>query len=258
MGLVPTMGYLHQGHLSLVHHAIENNATVAVSIFVNPTQFGPQEDLDSYPRDLHRDLTKLEDIGVDIVFVPSQHEMYPYGFDTWVEPYHLAQRLEGNSRPGHFRGVATVIVKLLNITRPDRAYFGQKDGQQAIMIRRLATDLDIGTEIVVLPTVREVDGLAYSSRNAFLGPQERAAAPIIHLGMSRAKALWLSGERKAEALRAELSRVLASEPLVSRVDYISIADADTLEELRTIDRRAMLSVALHIGEVRLIDNVLLE
>ena len=256
LGLVPTMGYLHRGHLSLVRRAREENATVAVSVFVNPSQFGSHEDLDSYPRNMERDLKLLDELSVDLVFAPSPQEMYPDGFDTWVEPGRAAQRLEGEWRPGHFRGVATVVVKLLNILRPDRAYFGQKDGQQAAVVRRMAADLDTGVEIVVLPTVREEDGLACSSRNAYLSPQERAAAPIIFKALSSAEDLWKGGERDAEALRDELCRVLASEPLVSKVDYVSVADSETLEELETIDRQAMLSVALHIGKTRLIDNIL--
>ena len=257
LGLVPTMGYLHEGHLALVRRARNENATLAVSIFVNPTQFGLQEDVDSYPRDLDRDLRLLRKAGVDLVFVPSLAEMYPEGFDTWVEVGKLAQPLEGAHRPGHFRGVATVVTKLLNIVRPDRAYFGQKDGQQAAVIKRLALDLDMGVEIVVVPTVREEDGLALSSRNAYLSPPERAAAPVIYRALSRAESLWRSGEKDAALLRDEVLRILSSEPLVSGVDYVSVADAETLEELERVDRRAIVSVAVHIGKARLIDNIVI-
>ena len=256
-GLVPTMGYLHQGHLSLVARARKDNETLIVSVFVNPAQFGPQEDLGSYPRDLKRDLALLEAEGTDIVFTPSPEEVYPPGYDTWVEVERLTQRLEGMARPGHFRGVATVVAKLFNIVRPDRAYFGQKDGQQAVVIRRMAADLNMGVQVVVLPTVREPDGLAMSSRNVYLNPQQRRAAPVLYRALGHARDLWQCGERGAERLRQEVRCILEGEPLVERVDYVSVADADTLEELDTVDRPAMLSLAARIGRTRLIDNILL-
>ena len=256
-GLVPTMGYLHQGHLSLVARARKDNETLIVSVFVNPAQFGPQEDLGSYPRDLKRDLALLEAEGTDIVFTPSPEEVYPPGYDTWVEVERLTQRLEGMARPGHFRGVATVVAKLFNIVRPDRAYFGQKDGQQAVVIRRMAADLNMGVQVVVLPTVREPDGLAMSSRNVYLTPEQRRAAPVLYRALGHARDLWQCGERGAERLRQEVRCILEGEPLVERVDYVSVADADTLEELDTVDRPAMLSLAARIGRTRLIDNILL-
>ena len=257
LGLVPTMGYLHRGHMALVDRARSENATVAASIFVNPTQFGPEEDLASYPRDMQRDLAQLEKAGVDIVFVPHTDEIYPRGFDTWIEVGQLSHRLEGAHRPGHIRGVATIVAKLFNIIRPDRAYFGQKDGQQAAVIKRLASDLDTGINIVVVPTVREDDGLALSSRNVYLEPAQRASAAVIYAALSAADALWRNGERQAQALKDEACRTLRSEPEVTRIDYISVADADTLEELETVDRRSMMSVAVQIGKARLIDNVFL-
>jgi len=254
-GLVPTMGYLHQGHLSLVARARKENETLIVSVFVNPAQFGPREDLDTYPRDLKRDMALLEAEGTDIVFAPSLEEMYPPGYDTWVEVERLTQRLEGASRPGHFRGVATVVAKLFNIVRPDRAYFGQKDGQQAAVIRRMAADLNMGLQVVVLPTVREPDGLAMSSRNVYLTPEQRRAAPVLYRALTHARDLWQHGERDGERLRQEVRRILEGEPLVMNVDYVSVADAETLEELDTVDRPAMLSLAVRIGRTRLIDNV---
>ena len=258
LGLVPTMGYLHQGHMALVRRARHENATLAVSIFVNPTQFDLREDLASYPQDRERDMALLENAGVDLVFSPTPEEMYPQGYDTWIEVGRMARSLEGAQRPGHFRGVATVVVKLLNIVRPDRAYFGQKDGQQVVVIKRLAGDMDAGVEIVTVPTVREDDGLACSSRNVYLTPQQRVAAAVIYRALSRAESLWRAGQRNADALRVEVRSVLDSEPQVSEVEYVSVADAETLEELERIDRQAMVSVAVRIGKTRLIDNVLLE
>ena len=257
LGLVPTMGFLHQGHLSLVERAREENATLVVSVFVNPAQFGPQEDLTGYPRDMERDLALLEERGTDIVFAPSTEEMYPSNFDTWVEVDRLTQRLEGATRPGHFRGVATVVSKLFNVVRPDRAYFGQKDGQQSVVVRRMARDLNMGVDVVVLPTVREPDGLAMSSRNVYLTKEQRRAAPVLYRALSHARDLWQNGERDAERLQQAVRSTLEAEPLVERVDYVSVADAETLGELDTVDRPAMVSLAAQIGRARLIDNVLL-
>ena len=197
LGLVPTMGYLHAGHLELVKRARQEAETVVASIFINPAQFGPSEDLSSYPRDMERDLALLEHEGVDIVFAPSVEEMYPPGYDTFVKVQGLTSRLEGERRPGHFRGVATVVTKLFTIVRPDRAYFGQKDGQQAILVRHMAEDLNLGTEIVVVPTVREADGLALSSRNVYLTNEERRAAPVLHQALRRVKELWRQGQQDA-------------------------------------------------------------
>ena len=258
LGLVPTMGALHQGHVALVERARQENRTLAVSIFVNPTQFGPGEDLAEYPRSLDRDLELLRQAGADLVFTPPVDEVYPPGFDTWVNVGSLATRLEGAYRPGHFRGVATVVTKLFNLTRPDRAYFGQKDGQQTAVIRKLVRDLGLGLDIVVVPTVREPDGLALSSRNLYLTPEQRRAASVIYRALRQAEARWHQGERDGERLRRDVRRTLESEPLVERINYVSVADAGTLEELDTVRDRAMVSVAVHLGQVRLIDNITLE
>jgi len=258
LGLVPTMGYLHAGHMALVAAARKANPTVAVTIFVNPTQFAPTEDLASYPRDLERDLSMLREAHADLVFTPRTEDIYPPDFDTWVDMGKMGQLLEGKFRPGHFRGVATVVTKLFNITRPDRAYFGQKDGQQSRIIRKLVKDLNMGIEIVVVPTVREPDGLALSSRNVYLTPEERRAAPAIYRSLCRARELWQQGERDAERVRQEVRAILEKEPLFSKIDYVSVADADTLEELEVVDRPAMVSLAARIGRARLIDNILLQ
>ena len=257
LGLVPTMGYLHEGHLALVRQARGENRSLVVSIFVNPAQFGPGEDFDTYPRDAELDLLLLEREGADLVFTPTLEEMYPRGSVTWVEMGELSRRLEGEHRPGHFRGVATVVAKLFNLVRPDRAYFGQKDGQQAVVIRRMAADLNLGVEVVVAPTVREADGLAMSSRNVHLTEEERRAVPVIYRALSGAQGLWGKGQGDGEALRREVRRVLGGEPLVEAIDYVSVADMATLEELETVAGTAMLSVAVRIGKTRLIDNVVL-
>jgi pantoate--beta-alanine ligase len=255
VGLVPTMGYLHEAHLSLVRRARADNQQVVVTIFVNPTQFGPQEDYQRYPRDPERDLRLLEQEGADAVFMPSVEEMYPQGFDAWVEVGEaLTGRLEGAFRPGHFRGVTTVVAKLFNIVQAQRAYFGQKDGQQLAVIRKMVADLNMGVEIVAVPTVREPDGLAMSSRNIYLSPKERRAATVLWRSLCRARELFDGGERRAEVIRGETRAVLASEPL-AQVEYVSVADAETLAELETIDRPAMVSLAVRIGRTRLIDNV---
>ena len=257
VGLVPTMGYLHDGHLSLVRRARAENDVLAVSIFVNASQFGAEEDYSTYPRDMDRDLALLGAERVDLVFTPPERDIYPPGFDTWVEVGELARRLEGERRPGHFRGVATVVAKLFNIVRPDRAYFGQKDGQQVAVIKRVVADLNMGIDIVVGPTVREPDGLALSSRNVYLTAAQRKAAPVVHRALGRARTLWENGERRGDRLREEVRRILDQEPLVERVDYVSVSDADTLEELEAVQQRAMVSVAVRMGKIRLIDNVLL-
>lgn len=258
LGLVPTMGALHQGHLDLVKRARQENETLAVSIFVNPTQFGAGEDLAQYPRDIARDLDLLRDEGTDLVFVPTAEEIYPPGFDTWVSVDGLSDKLEGLHRPGHFRGVATVVTKLFNLLRPDRAYFGQKDGQQVAVIRRLVRDLNLNLEMVVVPTVREADGLAYSSRNEYLSPEQRRAAPVIFSALCRAEVLWHAGERDADKLRHQVRQALEKEPLVDGIDYVSVADPESMEELEQVSSKAMVSAALHLGKVRLIDNIILE
>ena len=258
LGLVPTMGALHAGHIALVRRARQDSATLAVSIFVNPAQFGPQEDLALYPRDLERDLALLEVEGVDLVFTPGPEEIYPPGFDTWIDPGKLAARLEGAVRPGHFRGVATVVTKLFNVVRPDRAYFGQKDGQQLAVIRQLVQDLNLSASIVVVPTVRDADGLALSSRNEYLTAQQRKAAPVIYQSLARIEELWRGGLNDAKSLRRAARKLLEAEPLVDEVDYVSVANAETLEELDQIQVRAMASVAVRMGRTRLIDNMILE
>ena len=257
LGLVPTMGALHAGHLGLVDQSLADNAATAVSIFVNPTQFGADEDLSLYPRDLDGDLELLRQRGAALVFVPDVAEVYPPGFDTWVDVGPVAERLEGTERPGHFRGVATVVAKLFNIVRPDRAYFGQKDGQQTVVVRKLARDLDMGLEIVVCPTVREEDGLAMSSRNIRLTPEQRRAATVIYRALSRGEELWARGETDARRLTAVVKEALESEPLVDAIDYVSVADAETLEELAEVTGRAMVSTAVRMGSLRLIDNVII-
>ena len=258
LGLVPTMGALHDGHLALVRRARLENQQLAVSIFVNPSQFSQTEDLSRYPRDLERDLSLLRGEGVDLVYAPSVEEIYPEGFDTWVDLGVLADRLEGAARPGHFRGVATVVTKLFNLVRPDRAYFGQKDGQQVLVIQRLARDLNLGVEIVVVPTVREPDGLALSSRNSYLTAEQRRAAPVIYRALCRAQELRQQGLVVGEDLRAAVRRVLEEEPRLDQVEYVSLADCASLEEQNVLDGPAMLSVAVQMGQTRLIDNLILE
>ena len=256
VGLVPTMGYLHEGHLSLVRRARQECDRVIVSIFVNPTQFGPQEDLSRYPRDLERDLRLLEPLGTDLVWLPTAGIMYPPGFQTWVEVETITRPLEGAMRPGHFRGVATVVAKLFNAVQPEKAYFGQKDAQQAAVVRRMARDLDFPVEIVICPIVREPDGLAMSSRNVYLDPEQRKAATVLYRSLSAAKQAYQAGERDAEEIRETMKEVLRKEPL-AEVQYVSCADYDTLEELETVSGRALLSLAVLIGKTRLIDNMVL-
>lgn len=250
------MGFLHEGHLSLIRRAKDECASVAVSIFVNPTQFGPNEDLARYPRDLDRDLSLLGPLGVDLVWVPTPDVIYPSGFQTWVEVEGLTRRLEGEIRPGHFRGVTTVVAKLFNAVRPQKAYFGQKDAQQAAVIRRMTHDLNFPIEIVVCPTVREPDGLALSSRNKYLEGADRQAALVLFRCLSSAKAVYERGERNAETLRTLVRETVSAEPRAS-LQYVSCADYDTLEELQTVSGKALLSLAVLIGKTRLIDNFVL-
>lgn len=257
MGLVPTMGYLHEGHLSLARRARQDCASVVVSIFVNPTQFGPKEDLSKYPRDLKRDLEMLESVGVDLVWTPTPEIMYPPGFQTWVEVQDVTTPLEGAQRPGHFRGVTTVVAKLFNAVGPAKAYFGQKDAQQAAVIRQMTSDLNFPIEIVVCPIVREPDGLAMSSRNVYLQPAERKAATVLWRALQAAKAAYDNGERDADKLREIMSQTIASEPL-AQMQYVSCADYSTLQELKTVTGKALLSMAVFFGKTRLIDNVVLE
>ena len=248
------MGALHEGHLSLVRRARSDNATVVASIFVNPAQFGANEDLSTYPRDMDGDLAKLESEGVDLFFAPPLEEVYPDGFATYVDVGPIAERLEGASRPGHFRGVATVVCKLLSIVRPDRAYFGQKDAQQSLVVQRLNADLNLGAEIVVLPIVREPDGLALSSRNEYLGAGDRTAALVLYRSLCLAGELRRSGVTNADEIRGQMRALIEAEPRAA-VDYVSVADADTLDELDVVDRSALVSLAVRIGSVRLIDNL---
>lgn len=257
VGFVPTMGYLHEGHLSLVRRAREECAHVVVSIFVNPTQFGPQEDLSKYPRDLPRDLALLEPLGPDLVWTPGPEALYPPGFQTWVEVEQMTKPLEGAMRPGHFRGVTTVVAKLFNAVGPQRAYFGQKDAQQAAVIRRMARDLDFPIEVIVCPTVREPDGLAMSSRNVYLDPGQRKAATVLYRSLSAAGEAYQRGERRAGELRRIMQATIESEPL-AKMQYVSCADYDTLQELEQVSGRALLSMAVFIGKTRLIDNLVLE
>jgi pantoate--beta-alanine ligase len=254
VGLVPTMGYLHAGHVSLVERARRENDRVAASLFVNPTQFGPKEDLARYPRDIDRDTRLLEAAGCDLLFAPAVEEIYPAGFETAVDVGTVGATLEGARRPGHFRGVATVVMKLFGIVQPDRAYFGHKDAQQLAVIRKMVRDLDLPVEIRGCPTMREADGLAMSSRNVYLDADDRRAAPALHRALAAARDRWSAGERNAEALREVMRAVLAAEPRI-RVDYVSVADPDTCAELEQVDGPALFSLAAHVGKARLIDNV---
>lgn len=258
LGFVPTMGYLHTGHLELVRQARAECEHIAVSIFVNPAQFGPNEDLGRYPRDVPRDLELLRAEGVDLIFLPSLDEIYPPGYSTYVEVESMNTVLEGVRRPGHFRGVATVVCKLFNIVQAQRAYFGQKDAQQTVVIRHMVRDLAIPTEIVIVPTVREIDGLAMSSRNVYLDPAQRVAAPVLYRGLQQVMTLYERGERDARTLRMALQTELAQEPL-AQVEYVSIADLVSLQEIDgTIAQGALVSLAARFGGTRLIDNVILE
>ncbi len=257
IGLVPTMGALHEGHLGLVREARRMCDVVVVSVFVNPTQFGPGEDFEHYPRDLTQDTALLTDYNVDYIFAPTVDEIYPKGFSSYVTVEGLSEQLEGASRPGHFRGVATVVTVLLNTVRPDFAYFGQKDAQQALIIRRLVKDLALDAEIVILPTVREDSGLAISSRNLYLTPEEQVAATVIHRALTHAKTAYKEGERSAGQIAVLVRSTIETEPR-ARVDYVTVADAETLERLDKLDERPILiAVAVYIGKTRLIDNTIL-
>jgi len=256
VGFVPTMGALHEGHLTLVRRAKKENASVVVSIFVNPAQFGPKEDLARYPRDVPRDLGMLGKEGADLIFVPNARVIYPEGFNTWVEVEKVTERLEGERRPGHFRGVATVVNKLFNMVEPARAYFGEKDAQQLAVIKRMVADLNMNVEVVPCPIIREWDGLARSSRNVFLSPEERKAATVLYRSLKLAEDMWEKGERNAARIRSEVTALIKKEPL-AEISYVSIADPDTLVELDTIKGKALASLAVKVGKTRLIDNVTL-
>jgi pantoate--beta-alanine ligase len=253
IGLVPTMGWLHDGHRALMRQARAADRTTVVTIFVNPRQFNVAEDYTRYPRSEARDLAICESEGADIVFAPEATEIYPAGFDTVVTVGAVARPLEGAARPGHFDGVATVVAILFDLVGADHAYFGQKDAQQVMVIRRMTLDLAIATEVIACPTVREADGLALSSRNVHLTPEQRAAAPVLHRALTRARERWEAGERSAEALRETMQAELASEPLAD-VDYVSVADGSTLAEADVVDGPALLSLAVRFGPTRLIDN----
>lgn len=257
VGLVPTMGALHDGHIALVRQAKAENQSVIVSIFVNPTQFNPNEDLSKYPRDIPRDLELLRREGVDLVFTPTPELIYPKGFQTWVNVERVSQGLEGARRPGHFKGVATVVAKLFNLIQPQKAYFGQKDAQQAAVIKRMIHDLNFPLDIRICPTVREADGLAMSSRNVYLTPEQRVAAAIIRRSLLAASSAYEKGERKANNIRIVVEGILQTEPL-AEVDYISVADAVTLREIETQnDHPLLVSLVVNMGGTHLLDNILL-
>ncbi|MCP4138935.1 MAG: pantoate--beta-alanine ligase [Chloroflexi bacterium] len=253
VGLVPTMGFLHEGHLSLVKRACEQSASVVVSIFVNPTQFAPTDDLDAYPRDLERDVTLLQEAGANLLWLPTPDVMYPPDFQTWVDVEKITQPLEGEKRPGHFRGVTTVVAKLFNAVQPQKAFFGQKDAQQVAVIRQMVRDLNMPVEIVTLPIIRERDGLAMSSRNTYLNPEERRAALVLSKSLAAAESAYESGERDAQIIRKIMEEIINAEPL-ARLEYVSCANFETLEELEMLDKKALLSMAVYIGKTRLIDN----
>jgi pantoate--beta-alanine ligase len=257
IGFVPTMGALHEGHLSLIHEARAMCDVVVASVFVNPAQFGPAEDFNAYPRDLTRDAAVLAEYNVDYVFAPTVEEIYPPGFSTYVTVEGVSDMLEGASRPGHFRGVTTVVAILFNVVKPDFAFFGQKDAQQAFVIKRMVRDLAFKTEIVVLPIVREESGLAKSSRNNYLNDEQRRAAAVLHKALSQARVAYEEGERNAARLTELVRTTIQAEPL-ARIDYVSVNDAETLDRLDKIDDRiALVSLAVFIGQTRLIDNVVL-
>jgi pantoate--beta-alanine ligase len=257
VGFVPTMGYLHAGHLSHIKHSRQENDVTGASIFVNPTQFGPSEDFDRYPRDYPRDFALLEKAGCDFVFLPEPAEMYPGGYDSWVEVLGVTTVLEGAIRPGHFRGVATVVTKLFNIVEPTRAYFGQKDAQQCVVIKKMVSDLNMNLAVVIGPTLREPDGLAMSSRNVYLSPEERAQAPVLNQSLELAKKMWLAGERKAAVIKAAMQDLI-KQKTSGKIDYISIANALTLQELEQAEKPLLISLAVKFGRTRLIDNLLME
>ncbi len=256
VGFVPTMGYLHAGHISLVEQARRECASVVVSIFVNPTQFGPTEDLSKYPRDLERDLQLLSSAGADLVWTPTPEEMYLDGYQTWVSLDELVKPLEGAMRPGHFRGVATVVTKLFNCVQPQKAYFGQKDAQQAAVLRRMTIDLNFPIEVVICPIVRAEDGLALSSRNVYLNVDERQSATVLNRSLRAAGAAFENGERDARRLRRIMTDIISAEPL-AQLQYVSCADYDSLVELEVLNGKTLLSMAVYFGKTRLIDNLVL-
>jgi pantoate--beta-alanine ligase len=257
VGFVPTMGYLHEGHLELTRRAKAECDIAVVSIFVNPTQFGPKEDFEKYPRDTERDLKLLEDVGTDYVFMPSPKDIYPPGYSTWIDVEKVTNRLEGAARPGHFRGVATVVNILFNIVQPDKAYFGQKDAQQCVVIKKMIRDLNMPLEMIIVPTVREPDGLAMSSRNVYLTTAMRQQAPVLNQTLKLAETLWRQGETSAAKVRQQMTDLIQLQPL-AKIEYIDIADTDTLEELQTIKPGTLISMVVRFGNTRLLDNIILE
>lgn len=257
IGLVPTMGFLHEGHLSLMRPARAENDLLVVSIFVNPTQFGPNEDYEAYPRDLQRDSEMAAGVGVDVIFSPTARDMYPGGYDTFVNVEHITEKMCGASRPEHFRGVTTVVAKLFNLVQPHKAYFGQKDAQQTVVIRRMAKDLNFGIEIVVLPTIREDDGIAMSSRNKYLNQKERQAALVLIESLRMAEKLVKSGQIDAAEIKRRMRDLIEAEPS-ARIDYLAIVNADTLADLDTVKGKTLIALAVFIGKTRLIDNLVLD
>jgi pantoate--beta-alanine ligase len=257
IGLVPTMGYLHEGHISHILHSKKENAVTGASIFVNPTQFGPNEDFERYPRDYPRDFAMLEKAGADFVFLPPPAEMYPQGYNSWVEVLAVTAVLEGAIRPGHFKGVATVVTKLFNIVEPTRAYFGQKDAQQCVVVKKMVKDLNMNVEVIIGPTLREPDGLAMSSRNIYLSVEERAQAPVLNRALVVAQKMWNEGERDTAVIRQAMENLIKQKPL-GKIEYISIADAVSLQELKKAEKPLVISMAVKFGKTRLIDNLLLE
>ncbi len=256
VGFVPTMGYLHEGHIELVRVARRDNPVAVVSIFVNPTQFAPNEDYKAYPRDLDRDLSVLDKVKTGIVFIPDSDEMYAGGYNTWVDVQGITGKLEGKSRPTHFRGVTTICNKLFNIVQPDKAYFGQKDAQQALVIQKMVADLNMNLEVIVCPTIREKDGLAMSSRNTYLTDSERLSAPVLYRSLCMARDMFAKGERDAGIIRKAMADLISQEP-AAKIDYVSIADMQTLDEVDTIKSKALVSLAVRLGKPRLIDNIVL-
>ena len=256
IGFVPTMGALHKGHLSLMEHAKNESDHVVVSIFVNPAQFGPKEDYKEYPRDMEGDTEKIESVGVDTLFIPYVSEIYPEGYRTYIEVKDLSDVMCGRARPGHLRGVATVVLKLFNIVKPHKAFFGQKDFQQTVIIKKMVEDLNSDVDVVVLPTVREEDGLAMSSRNQYLGPEERKSATVLYRSLEEARLLFNKGERSAELLRYTIIKIFKSEPSVL-LEYVAIVNPKTLEEVKEAEEGTVIALAARIGKTRLIDNIVL-
>lgn len=257
IGLVPTMGFLHEGHLSLMRPARDENDLLVVSIFVNPTQFGPSEDYEAYPRDLQRDSEMAAEVGVDVIFSPTVEDMYPNGYATFVHVEHITEKMCGAARPGHFRGVTTIVAKLFNLIQPHKVYFGQKDAQQTVVIRRMAEDLNFGIEIAVLPTVREDDDVAMSSRNKYLNQDERQAALVLIKSLRMAEDLVKSGQANAAEISRKMRDMIQAEPL-AKIDYIAIVDADTLADIDIIKGNTLIALAVFMGKTRLIDNVILD